>query len=206
MDSQNTPPKKKRGPRIPPQVRAEVLRLLAAGISSREVARRTGVSYGSVRNIRAAAEAQAASAPADPEAPALDPQAPDLIPDAPELTAADAGIADDASPEAALAQVNRMIADLQQLAASAKADGNYTAAARASRDAAGLMPLKARLRLAVEQGSGDAVTIPREQIDREIEAIYGRARTLASVELCPHCGRELRMAAVGAARDEKEKK
>lgn len=185
---QNTPgakPKSGRGVRIPGPVRAEIERLLRTGASNLEIAGRHGVSEGSVRNIRkriAAAE----SAPEVDQAPA-------------ELTPAHADAPDAASPEAALAQVDQMVADLRQLATTAKADGNSTAAGKAMRDAANLMNLRDRLRKAAQASAGDVVTIPRELIDGKIERIYRRMRTLASAEMCPRCGCELRMAAVGAA-------
>lgn len=187
---------KSKRPRIAPEVREEALRLVRSGVSNLEIAKRLGIAEGSVRYMRRQTDAVAAP---DPVVEALSVPRAEQPPA--ELKPEDVGIPADASPEAALAQVDLMIADLNRLASEAKKDTNYTAAARASRDAANLFPLRDRLRKAVQAGSGDAVTIPREKIDAEIEAIYGRARTLASVEMCPRCGCELRMAAVGAARE-----
>jgi transposase-like protein len=190
-------------PRIAPEVREEALRLVRSGVSNLEIAKRLGIAEGSVRYMRR--QTDAAAIP-DPVVEALSVPRVEHPPHEVELEPADVGIPADASPEAALAQVDLMIADLNRLASEAKKDTNYTAAARASRDAANLFPLRDRLRKAVQAGSGDAVTIPREKIDAEIEAIYGRARTLASVEMCPRCGCELRMAAVGAARETNKEK
>lgn len=198
---------KTKRPRIGPGVRAEAMRLVRSGVSNLEIATRLDIAEGSVRYMRKQHEAAgAAAAPAvDPVVDALSTPRVDAPEDTTELTAADVGIPADASPEAAYAQVQAMIADCRAVAAEAKKDQNWTAASKSMRDAAGLMPLAGRLRLAIEAGSGDAVTIPREKIESEIEAIYGRTRTLATVELCPHCGCELRMAAVGASREKDEK-
>lgn len=194
--SRNDSIKKKR-PRIAPGVRAEVERGLRAGISYRELAAHYGIADGSVRAI-----AKKVLAPADVPAPDVAPSEPAT--DQPPVQAASVAAsvaAGDTSPQAGLAQVEAMITDLLALSSQAKEDRNYTAAQRAARDAADLMPLRDRLRKACEAGAGDTVAIPRAEIDKQIAAIYERARTLASVELCPHCGRELRMAAVGAAKE-----
>jgi hypothetical protein len=96
--------------------------------------------------------------------------------------------------------VRGLIGEAMRTAKMAADDRNSSAAAKALRDAIGALPGLIRLEKASAENV-DAVSIPREVIDREIEAIYGRARTLASVEMCARCGCELRMAAVGAARE-----
>jgi transposase-like protein len=191
VKSRNTPGGKTKAkrPRIAPDVRAEALRLVRSGVSNLEISNRLGIAEGSVRYMRRQVDADTSVA----DALAV----PKAEPTAPELEDASA----DASPEAALAQVDQMIVDLRKLADVAKQDTNYTAAAKASRDAANLMNLRDRLRKAVQTGVGDAVTIPRDQVESRLEKIYARMRTLASVEMCPRCGCELRMAAVGAARE-----
>lgn len=171
--------------RIASGVRAEVERRLRAGVSNREIAKQLGIADGSVRNIaRRMREAEVTETPAAPEVPA-------------DATAAVDGLALEGDLKAL---VRSMISKALAVAKVAEEDRNTTAAAKALRDAIGALPGLIRLEKA-DAESVDAVSIPREMIDREIEAIYARARTLASVELCPHCGRELRMAAVGADRE-----
>lgn len=194
--SQNTPrgKVKSKRPRIAPGVRVEIERMLRTGASNLEIAGRYGVAEGSVRYMRKKLNAV--------------PSADDSIADAP--TAPDMPHAPDAGAELEGLElggdlkvlVRSMISKALAVAKLAEEDRNTTAAAKALRDAIGALPGLIRLEKA-DAENVDAVSIPREIIDREIEAIYGRARTLASVELCPRCGCELRMAAVGAAKETK---
>lgn len=180
--------------RIAPGVRAEVERRIQAGVSYRELAEHFGLADRSVRII---AQRMRESAP-EAEAPAAAPASATDAP-APSAAAVSASVAaGDLSPEAGLARVESMIAALQATADLAKEDRNYRAAAQAQKEAAHLLPLLDRLRKACEASAGDAVTIPRALIAERMHEIYARADVYASVELCPHCGRELRMAAVGA--------
>jgi transposase-like protein len=189
-------PKAKRA-RIPPEVRAEALRLARSGVSNLEIANRLGIAEGSVRYMRKKAEAstRVEDAFAVPELQSPEP----------------AAESSDASVDAAIdglelggdlrVLVRGLIGEAMKTAKMAADDRNSSAAAKALRDAIGALPGLIRLEKASAENV-DAVSIPREIIDREIEAIYGRARTLASVELCPRCGCQLRMAAVGAAKDQ----
>lgn len=187
--SRNASAKTKRT-RIAPGVRAEVERRLKTGASYREIAAQLGVADGSVRKIK--------------KQMSVDTLTP-LETDSGAVTPADAAAdVDGLALEGDLKGLVRGIINRALgVAKEAEKDGNTTAAAKALRDAVNALPGLIRLEKA-EAENVDAVSIPREKIDPEIEAIYGRARTLASVELCPQCGRELRMAAVGAAREEKE--
>lgn len=182
--SRNASTKTKR-PRIAPGVRAEVERRLRTGASYREISAQLGVADGSVRAIKRKM----------PTVPEVDAQP--LLP--PDAAAAVDGLALEGDLKSL---VRSMISKALVVAKMAEEDRNSTAAAKALRDAIGALPGLIRLEKA-EAENVDAVSIPREKIDGLIAEIYGRTRTLASVELCPHCGRELRMAAVGAAREEK---
>lgn len=188
-------PKTKR-PRIAAGVRTKAQRMIAAGISNLEISGRLGISEGSVRYIRSKMVRPEVAAPSPVEtAPCAAPDAPS-VPTAPDATAVADGL-DLGGDLKAL--VRSLIGKALAVAKVAEEDRNTTAAAKALRDAIGALPGLIRLEKA-DAENVDAVAIPREKIDAEIEAIYGRARTLASVEMCPRCGRELRMAAVGAER------
>jgi hypothetical protein len=170
------------------------MRLVRSGVSNLETANRLGIAEGSVRYMRRKAEA--AQTTLDPVVEALS------VPKA--ETAADAGV-DAAIDGLELGGDLRVLArtligEAMKTAKMASEDKNASAAAKALRDAISALPGLIRLERASAENV-DAVSIPREVIDREIEAIYGRARTLESVELCPRCGCELRMAAVGADRE-----
>lgn len=188
--SRNTPggKTKTKRPRIAPGVRAEIERMLRTGASNLEIAGRYGVAEGSVRYIRKqTAEVTTADAPAT--LPPADASA--------EIEGLELG-------GDLKVLVRGMISKALAVAKLAEEDRNTTAAAKALRDAIGALPGLIRLEKA-DAENVDAVSIPREKIEQEIEAIYGRARTLASVEMCPRCGCELRMAAVGAAREKDTK-
>lgn len=181
-------PKAKR-PRIAPGVRVEIERMLRTGASNLEIAGRYGVSEGSVRYMRRKLPA---------ECPSSDVAA---IADAPAPPAPDGGELEGLELGGDLKVLVRgMISKALAVAKLAEEDRNTTAAAKALRDAIGALPGLIRLEKA-DAENVDAVSIPRDLIEQEIQAIYGRARALASVELCPRCGCELRMAAVGAVRE-----
>lgn len=183
---------KTKRPRIPPGVRVEIERMVRTGASNLEIAERYGVAEGSVRYMRKKLDAQLAAVPAVVEAPAE--VEPPVAPDAgAELEGLELG-------GDLKVLVRGMISKALAVAKLAEEDRNTTAAAKALRDAIGALPGLIRLEKA-DAENVDAVSIPREKIEQEIEAIYMRARTLASVEMCPRCGCELRMAAVGAARE-----
>lgn len=192
-NSQNTPrgKTKTKRPRIAPGVRAEAKRLLRTGASNLEISQRLGIAEGSVRYMRKQ-EAGEPPASALPEAQSM----PEVSP------AADAAVDGLELGGDLKALVRGMIAKALAVANTAEQDGNTTAAAKALRDAIGALPGLIRLEKA-DAENVDAVSIPRAKIDSEIQAIYARTQTLASVEMCPRCGCELRMAAVGAARETK---
>jgi hypothetical protein len=188
--SRNTPggkPKAKR-PRIAPGVRVEIERMLNTGASNLEIAGRYGVAEGSVRYMRKKLEAASVAGTSVNE-----------IADAPPPLepALEAGLELGGDLKVL---VRSMISKALAVAKVAEEDRNTTAAAKALRDAIGALPGLIRLEKA-DAENVDAVSIPRDLIEQEIQAIYGRARTLASVELCPRCGCELRMAAVGALKE-----
>lgn len=181
-------------PRIPPEVRAEAMRLVSSGVSNLEIAHRLGIAEGSVRYMRKKAEADTQ----DPVVEALS---------VPRVSTGE-GPPADAGVDAAIdglelggdlrVLARSLIGEAMKTAKMASEDKNASAAAKALRDAISALPGLIRLEKASAENV-DAVSIPRALIDQELQAIYGRARTLASVELCPRCGCELRMAAVGAA-------
>jgi hypothetical protein len=178
---------KTKRPRIAPGVRAEAERRLRTGVSYREISAQLGIADGSVRAIKKALDSK------EPTPPTTD-AVPEIPPDA---AAAVDGLALEGDLKSLVRGIiNRALG----VAKEAEKDGNTTAAAKALRDAVNALPGLIRLEKA-DAENVDAVSIPRALIDSKIEAIYGRIRTLASVEMCPHCGRELRMAAVGAARE-----
>lgn len=197
--SRNTPggkPKAKR-PRIAPGVRVEIERMLRTGASNLEIAGRYGVAEGSVRYMRRKLDAAAVPAPV----PATVMAEPAPIAAAPAPDAAVLAGVDGLELGGDLKVLARsMISKSLGIAKLAEEDRNTTAAAKAMRDAMGALPGLIRLEKA-DAENVDAVSIPRALIEQEIQAIYGRARTLASVEMCPRCGCELRMAAVGALKD-----
>jgi hypothetical protein len=169
--------------------------MLRTGASNLEIAGRYGVTEGSVRYMRKKTALPDADVPQAAQ------------------TAVEPGLTAPAAPSDASADleglelggdlkvlVRGMISKALAVAKLAEEDRNTTAAAKALRDAIGALPGLIRLEKA-DAENVDSVSIPRDKIEQEIEAIYGRARTLASVELCPRCGCELRMAAVGAAKE-----
>jgi transposase-like protein len=193
--SRNASTRSKR-PRIAPGVRAEVERRLRAGVSYREIAAHFGIADGSVRKIKKKMSEVALEPELSADAPAL----PSAVVET-DATADASALLDGMALEGDLKSlVRRLIAEALKTAKMATEDKNASAAAKALRDAIGALPGLIRLEKA-EAENVDAVSIPRDKIDPLVEAIYGRARTLATVETCPHCGRELRMAAVGAARE-----
>jgi hypothetical protein len=179
---------KTKRPRIAPGVRVEIERMIRAGVSNSEIALRYGVVEGSVRYIRGRMPVAEVPADAHVEPPTAD------------ATSALEGLELGGDLKTL---VRGMISKALAVAKLAEEDRNTTAAAKALRDAIGALPGLIRLEKA-DAENVDAVSIPREKIESEIEAIYGRARTLASVEMCPRCGCELRMAAVGVARETKQ--
>lgn len=181
VKSRNTPGGKAKAkrPRIAPGVRVEIQRMLRTGASNLEIAGHYGVAEGSVRYIRKQMDADV---------------------HVQEHAAADAGLELGGDLKVL---VRGMISKALAVAKLAEEDRNTTAAAKALRDAIGALPGLIRLEKA-DAENVDAVSIPRDLIEQEIQAIYGRARTLASVELCPRCGCELRMAAVGALKETKQ--
>lgn len=193
---------KAKRPRIAPGVRVEIERMLRSGSSNLEIAGRYGVAEGSVRYMRKKTLVPEPSALA-PDA-AVSTSADETAPPEPTLPTPDASAALDGLELGGDLKVlvRSMISKALAVAKVAEEDRNTTAAAKALRDAIGALPGLIRLEKA-DAENVDAVSIPREMIDREIEAIYGRSRTLASVEMCPRCGCELRMAAVGAAKETK---
>ncbi|HEY3497241.1 MAG TPA: hypothetical protein VGK73_21235 [Polyangiaceae bacterium] len=201
VKSRNTPGGKAKAkrPRIAPGVRVEIQRMLRTGASNLEIAGHYGVAEGSVRYIRKQMDADvhvqehaAADAGIVPAA--------DAAPDAGELAVGVDGLELGGDLKVL---VRGMISKALAVAKLAEEDRNTTAAAKALRDAIGALPGLIRLEKA-DAENVDAVSIPRDLIEQEIQAIYGRARTLASVELCPRCGCELRMAAVGALKETKQ--
>jgi hypothetical protein len=162
--------------------------MMRTGASNLEISERYGVAEGSVRymkrNLALPAATDPTTAPPAPDAGA-------------ELEGLELG-------GDLKVLVRGMISKALAVAKLAEEDRNTTAAAKALRDAIGALPGLIRLEKA-DAENVDAVSIPREKIEQEIEAIYTRARTLASVELCPRCGCELRMSAVGAAREKETK-
>jgi hypothetical protein len=93
--------------------------------------------------------------------------------------------------EDTLDMVRRMQRDMRASAEAAKADGNHTAAQRFMRDAAGLVPVIARLEKVAADDS-DVLRISRAEIEDVMSATRERVKTLlARPLLCAHCSRKL---------------
>jgi methylase of polypeptide subunit release factors len=176
-------------PRITPGVRETAERLIGAGMNNLQISARLEISEGSVRNIRKKLEAsKAAHAPTI--APAVpSPQEPPPAPAKRTKRVPDAH-ADTLTRARELFEKSMAIAD------EATEDGNHQAAQRATRDAGAHAILIARLEKA-KTDTQDSVVIPREEVQRLVQSVRERVRTLADVPLlCPDCGRQMRIKAV----------
>ncbi len=90
-----------------------------------------------------------------------------------------------------LGTIRRMQRNALKGARDATADGNHTAAQRYTRDAAGLVPVIARLEKDARAGS-DVLHISMPDIEEAMIAVEQRIATLASRPLrCEKCSREL---------------
>jgi hypothetical protein len=176
---------KARGNRLTEEQRAEAIRLLRTGMSNIEVGKQTGMSEGSVRLLKKtmALESAPPAAVAPVEAPAPKPAPAAVAPvEAPAPVVLDS-----------LGRARQLQSKAFALAEAAERDGNHTAAARALRDAGAQALLIARLEKAAAL-TQDAITLPREEIERAVHNVKERLQTLANVPLtCPDCGREMRI-------------
>lgn len=93
--------------------------------------------------------------------------------------------------DASLADIVALQRDLVREANSAKTVGNYSAYQRSMRDAAGLVPVIARMKAAEKEGA-DVLHVSRS--DLEMAHSNNRAKLRQLLErplLCEHCGRAL---------------
>ena len=160
------------------------------GTSKAEIARLSGVSestirewlkrYGSGVGLRTQAPSGLSDA-----LPAVLPEASDR---------AEEGT--DTSSEAevdSLAEARRLLRRNYGLAKKAEAVGNYSAAQRAQRDAANMLPVIARLEKAAAEVT-DGVRITRADIEAAREKVRARIAALTQAPLaCAHCGHALRV-------------
>lgn len=192
--------------RTPPHIISEALRLLGVGNSSRTVAEqirkrfRRPCSEAAVRKWARDADIDKAPESA-PESAAPIRDSEDAAPldpvngaDAPALSESD-----DADDDASLYdRTLRMMKRAEARAKRAEADGNHSAAQRAQRDAATLMPVLARLD-AQRKAGADGVTFAREDLEKARASVRARVAALAAdLErtggiVCSSCGRRIRL-------------
>ena len=193
----------------PAHIVAHAVRLIDSGVWYATAAKQTakrfkcGVSEAAVRKwVRKRAAGAADAAPdSAPESTAPDRDSEDAAPPVhqngesePNLSGSDDG--DDAS---LYERTLRMMKRAEARAVRAEADGNHSAAQRAQRDAATLMPVLARLEAARRAGA-DGVTFTREELEKARASVRARVAALASdLERtggisCAHCGRSIRLA------------
>lgn len=177
--------------RFSPKFKAEALRLLAAGVSTREAQAQlrkrfhNHVGEGTLRGWLKAANA------AEDE-PMSEPPPPPEPPPAPSAPAAPL-------PEDTYEHTRTQLAMAIKRAGEASADGNHTAAQRFSKQIVEYTLLLARLDKD-RRSETDVVTIPRADLERAKQSMRERVVALAADLArtggltCSQCGRDLRIA------------
>lgn len=165
-----------------PELVAETLALVAAGVSISEAARTAGVTEGAVRQWIKKAKV----APAPSSAPSAPPPAP--IPDhmAPPAPVEAVEVGHDM-----VAGVRAMMNRALQRSAAAEAAGNYAAAQRDSRDASAMAIVLARLTRS-EAEDKDILRISRSEVSAIEDSLRDRISAILSRPLlCAECSRAL---------------
>lgn len=185
--------------RFSPKFKAEALRLLGAGVSTREAQAqlhkrfREHVGEGTLRGWAKAADAAQLNAGKTAFAALA------LVQDEVERSGGPTSRSAEAPADVdTYEHVCKRLAEAQLRADQAAADGNHTAAQRFSGDVVKYTLLKARLDKD-RKSDTDVVTIPRAELDRARQAMRDRIAALAAdLErtggiVCSHCGREIRI-------------
>jgi hypothetical protein len=162
-----------------PELVAETLALIDAGVSLREAAEVAGVSEGAIRIWKKKREQRRASEPAP--APAVPSH---MAPQTPVAPAVEVG--DDI-----VRLLKDMLSKTLQQSTSAEAVGNFTAAQRAGRDAGQLATVLARV-TKLEAADSDVVRISMSEAKQIRAQLFERfAALLERPILCPECNRKL---------------
>jgi len=176
--------------RIPDEKRREIVEIFTTGVASmKEIAKSIGYTEETVRRIIVEARKKGEAPPAATDPPGAYPgyAPPPAHMAAPTVELEPVEIPDEDSLTAA----RRMLYEAERRAKVYEQQGNYAAAQKTQRDAAAFMNIVARLEKA-QAASGDAVVIPRAQIEAKMMQLKDRIRSMQERPLlCKECNRKL---------------